>query len=99
MEDLLGLVLFVRVVLVCRHHDGRVPRLCSFAERSETAATDCSGTETETAATAATACDTMRWVGMIARRAGAVRQGEFSVPVLSVVCPKCYTGLVAASHS
>lgn len=75
MEDLLGLFLFVCVVLVCRHHDGRVPRLCSFAGRSETAATDCSGTETEavaTAATAATACDTMRWVGMIARRAGAV---------------------------
>lgn len=76
---MLGLLLFVRVVLVCRHHDECFPRLCSFAsfdERGETAASYC-----EVQAGTATAFDTMRWVGMIARRTGVVRQDEFSVPV------------------
>jgi hypothetical protein len=54
---------------------GCVPSLPSD-ELSETAATYC---EVQTGT--ATACDTMRWVGMIARRAGVVRLHEFSVPV------------------
>lgn len=62
-------------------------------------ARECGETETETETETVETGDCMRWVRMIAQRAGAVRHDEFSVPASSVVCLKGYTGPVAASHS